>query len=284
MPEFPEVNVQIRYLRRLCLGWRIEAAWVRPPRHFKNLPKEGRAAIIEDFFSDNTLEDITQRGKVILMRTSKGPLVSHMMLKGRWSVADTPFVSNYPRHSEPPEPRTLTLKLTNTEGRHLELHDLDNLARATFYPGLTAFSEIPALSGLGPEVLTVEETETALSEPWTLERFAATAGRSRQAIKPFLLDQKKQCGLGNRYICDALYLARVDPRTPARELPPETLARLHGQCVGILRRAIETDLDYDTVSPIYKREHDPEGRPVTTEKIAGRDTSWVPELQAAKPS
>jgi formamidopyrimidine-DNA glycosylase len=65
----------------------------------------------------------------------------------------------------------------------------------------------------------------------------AFAGR-RQAIKLLLLDQRIVAGLGNIYVCEALFRARVDPRKAAGAVSGPALARLVPAIREVLEQAI----------------------------------------------
>jgi formamidopyrimidine-DNA glycosylase len=73
------------------------------------------------------------------------------------------------------------------------------------------------LAGLGPEPLSADFTVEGLS--------AALAGR-RTPIKAALLDQRVVAGLGNIYVCEALFRARISPRRLAASVAGARAARL----------------------------------------------------------
>jgi formamidopyrimidine-DNA glycosylase len=83
--------------------------------------------------------------------------------------------------------------------------------------------------GLGPEPL-----GNAFNGPALAERLA---GR-RTPIKAALLDQKTVAGLGNIYVCEALYFARLSPRRQAHTVQGRRAERLAAATRGVLRRAI----------------------------------------------
>ncbi len=85
-------------------------------------------------------------------------------------------------------------------------------------------------SAMGPEPLGQEFT------PATLR--AALAGR-RAPLKNALLDQSVVAGLGNIYVCEALWRARISPRRPAGRLSAASAARLHAAIQDVLIEAIE---------------------------------------------
>ncbi len=280
MPEFAEVNIQVQYLQKRCSGWKI-ASWGKEGwGHFKKMPEEGREEALEAFFTDNCLESITQRGKQVILHTSKGVMSSHLMFRGRWSVEGDPFLSNYKHHKSQPTDKSRTFWIINDKGQRLNFHAPQYKAHVSAWPGESDPANLEALNKLGPEILVLPETDPAFTQEWTLDLFRDKAGRSRQAIKAFLLDQKRQSGLGNMYVCEALYDAGIAPSRPAKSLSEDETQNLHKACQDILRRAMETNLDYDVLLRIYKQTQDPDGNPVESTKISGRDTYWVPARQS----
>jgi formamidopyrimidine-DNA glycosylase len=280
MPEFAEVNIQIRYLRERCLGWEVQSWGKEGWLHFKNLPDDTREEALERFWPGNLIQDITQRGKQIIFRTARGVISSHQMFKGRWSVQADPFLSNYKQHKTAPTDKSRTFWIINTRGDRLNFHTPEYKAKIQGFPGIHNPADVEELSRLGPEVLLLPETDPAFaSAAWSLADFSKQAARSKQAIKVFLLDQKRQSGLGNMYVCEALYDARVSPERPANALTPDELAALHAAAQDILRRAIDTNLDYNTLLRVYNKTTDPNGDPVECDAVGGRDTYWVPTRQ-----
>src|SRR6185312_11729680 len=61
----------------------------------------------------------------------------------------------------------------------------------------------------------------------------------KQAIKLLLLDQRIVAGLGNIYVCEALYRARIDPRKPGGKVSKPALGRLVAAIREVLEEAIE---------------------------------------------
>lgn len=96
-------------------------------------------------------------------------------------------------------------------------------------------------SRMGPE---------PLDHAFTPERLYVALTASRAPMRSWLLDQRKLAGVGNIYANEALYLARIHPRTEARAVSRPQADRLHGALREVLRRAIEaggtTIRDYRT--------------------------------------
>lgn len=63
--------------------------------------------------------------------------------------------------------------------------------------------------------------------------------KKNTAIKIALLDQSVVSGLGNIYVCEALYITRIDPRRPAKTLSLEECEALSTAIKQVLERAIK---------------------------------------------
>jgi formamidopyrimidine-DNA glycosylase len=79
-----------------------------------------------------------------------------------------------------------------------------------------------------------------LDPGFTPERLGTALGRSRQAVKKVIMDQKHLAGVGNIYANEALFAAGIDPSKPAHRLDADAHARLLGEVQRILRAAIDS--------------------------------------------
>lgn len=276
MPEFAEVNAQVKWLRERVLGWTPTKYEVRRNGHFPAIVKD-RDATLEAFFVGATLEGVTQHGKHVVMRFNTGTSMSHLMFSGRWSIAGDDFISNYKHHVDKPLPSVVTFALTCSQGV-LNFHEPDNKGKVHAFPGKKP-AEVDELAALGPDVLITPETDPDFKEAWTLEAFTKAITKARTAIKPFLLDQKKQAGIGNMYACESLYRARVAPTRTGNTLSPAEVEAVFQGVQGVIQESIDTKLDYARVLAVYRREKDPDGNAVVCDAVGGRDTFWVPDLQ-----
>lgn len=279
MPEFPEVNVQVRYLRERIVGWTITDCGWKGKSHLKGLEEAEKEAACAMLADGNVIEDVTQRGKQVIFRMKRGLVTSHLMFKGRWSVEGEPFISNYKRHRKEPNDKSNTFWMTNQQGQTLFFNDPDYRGHVLVFPDVQDPADAHHLAKLGPEVLSLPELDPSFAAPWTLEHFQQTASRSRQPIKVFLLDQKRQSGIGNVYVCEALYHTRINPSQPTNSLSTDELSAIFDASRSIIQQAIDTDLDYDQILHIYGKKEDRQGNPVSKDKVGGRDTYWVPAVQ-----
>lgn len=280
MPEFPEVNVQVRYLRERCKGWKIAEFGCTSRQHQKGIPEDERESMLTRLLVGAELQEITQRGKQVILKFDTGMITSHLMFRGRWSVEGDDFISPYKFHKKKPTEKSRTFWITTASGQRLNFHTPEYKAKIEAFPDVSNAADLAHLKKLGPEVIQLPEIDEAFAEPWSLEFFSTKAGKSKQAIKAFLLDQKKQSGLGNMYVCEALYDAGIHPARPANSLSGNEVETLWQASRDMLRKALEMELDYGRLLRIYRKSEDPDGNPVEVIKVSGRDTFWVPARQS----
>lgn len=211
MPELPEVETTIRGLARLMTGERIERVTLnRPDMRFPFPPGLVQA------LTGASVSGLGRRAKYGLIHTSReSTLIFHLGMSGRWRI-------------DPEEIGKHDHLLIDAGGHRFALCD----PRRFGYVDLVdtaALSAWRAFAAMGPEPLGPELTADHLH--------ASLAGR-KQAIKLLLLDQRIIAGLGNIYVCEALFRAGIDPRKPGGRVSRAALARL----VPAIRAVLEQSL------------------------------------------
>lgn len=223
MPELPEVETVRRGLAPAMEGRVIERAEVRRPD--LRWPFPDRMA---ERLEGRQVQRLRRRSKYILADLAGGEtLLIHLGMSGRMMVSGDPlgqFVHDHPA----PEKHD-----------HVVLH-MEGGARITFNDprrfgamDLMQTEEAGAhwlLAGLGPEPL-----GNAFDEPYLI---AAFKGR-RTPVKAALLDQRVVAGLGNIYVCEALFRAGIDPRRQAGRIAAPRVAWLVPAIRATLADAIE---------------------------------------------
>jgi formamidopyrimidine-DNA glycosylase len=146
------------------------------------------------------------------------------------------------------------------------------------------------LSTLGPEPLEEEFKRNGV------EYLQETLSPRRAQIKSLLLDQKLVSGIGNIYVDEILYDARLHPRRKANTLSGEDWKRLHAAIIenlaaGVEHRGTTVRLYKDVLGrpgehQNYLRVFEKQGRPcpgcegkVVREKVGGRPTHFCPSCQ-----
>ena len=218
MPELPEVETVMRGLAGRLAGRTILRAELRRP--------DLRWAVPDGFAARLTGAQVTgfrRRGKYILMRLDGGDsVVIHLGMSGRMNITLGPA-------GAPPLPVLHEhLVLETDEGCRIAFVDPRRFGSLDLV-ATDAEDSHRLLAELGPEPLEAGFTASYLS--------AALAGR-RTPIKAALLDQSVVAGLGNIYVCEALFRARISPRRLAASVAGARAARLVPEIRATLTDAI----------------------------------------------
>ncbi|WP_174273274.1 bifunctional DNA-formamidopyrimidine glycosylase/DNA-(apurinic or apyrimidinic site) lyase [Sphingomonas bacterium] len=213
MPELPEVETTVRGLRPVLEGRRLTRVEARRADLRRAIPVDLRQRL-----TGAIVIGLARRAKYGLIDTDRGDtLIFHLGMSGRWRVDP----DELGKHDH--------LVLETDAGRQLSLCDprrfgsLDLIATAEL-------ASFPAFAALGPEPLGPDLTPALL---------AGRLGGRSAPIKAMLLDQRIVAGLGNIYVCEALNVARIDPRAPAGSLSLARLKRLVTAIHAVLEAAID---------------------------------------------
>lgn len=269
MPELPEVETIVRDLRRLVRGAEIRRVEVLKPDLIAGDPAEFARAL-----RGHRLEAIDRRAKNIVIRLDGDRLIINLGMTGRVLV----------EQSDAPLPPYLGVRLDLRDGRLLLYQDVRRFGRLEV---ISADEWAKRDADLGYEPLSKEFTPEALHQ---------LAGKSRVAIKPWLMDQRRIVGVGNIYASESLFRARIDPKRPANTISAREAARLHQAIRDVLQEAIDfrgtTILDYRDAAgesgafaarlKVYDREGEPCekcGGKVKRIVQGGRSTFYCPRCQ-----
>ena len=181
MPELPEVETTVRGLARYLDGERIErVALNRPDMRFP-FP-EGLVQAL----TGARVTGLGRRAKYGLIHTDRATtLVFHLGMSGRWRI-------------DPAEPAKHDHLVIETAGHRFALHDPRRFGFVDLVD-TAALERWPAFAVMGPE---------PLGPGLTAEHLRAALKGRKPAIKLMLLDQRIVAGLGNIYVCEALFRAR----------------------------------------------------------------------------
>ncbi|HEX4181568.1 MAG TPA: bifunctional DNA-formamidopyrimidine glycosylase/DNA-(apurinic or apyrimidinic site) lyase [Caulobacteraceae bacterium] len=227
MPELPEVETVRRGLTPALLGARLTRVEARRP--------DLRFPLPDGFVQRLTgarIETLDRRAKYLLAGLDRGAtLVVHLGMTGRFEIegGESRRQPGEFYYAAPADPKHAHVVFETDAGRRVTYFD----PRRFGYMGLvasTALPEHPWFAGLGPEPLGEDFDAAYLAR--------ALAGR-RQSIKAALLDQRIVAGLGNIYVSEALYRARVSPLREAGDLAAKSLKALVVAVRQVLGEAIE---------------------------------------------
>jgi len=218
MPELPEVETVMRGLAARLEGRVIASAVLRRG--------DLRWAVPAGFAARLTgarVDSLVRRGKYILMRLSGGDsVVLHLGMSGRMNItvgpARAPALPVLHEH----------LVLETDLGCRIGFVDPRRFGSLDLVP-TTGEAGHRLLAGMGPEPLGAGFDAAYLS--------GMLAGR-RTPIKAALLDQGVVAGLGNIYVCEALFRARISPRRLAASVAGARAERLVPEIRATLEEAI----------------------------------------------
>ena len=226
MPELPEVETVRRGLEPAMLDARMRKVEVRradirfpfPPRFAQRL--KGRRIV-----------SLTRRAKYLLFNLDSGEtLIVHLGMSGSFRITAA-GASTSPAKDATHDHVVIHLDngnvVTYNDPRRFGFMDLASAA---------SLENHPRLAGLGAEPLAVEFDAACLGKLFT---------GSRAPLKAALLDQTRIAGLGNIYVCEALFRAHLAPQRPAQILadargrPTRAAKALAAAIRAVLEEAIE---------------------------------------------
>lgn len=227
MPELPEVETIRRGLAPVLAGARLARVEARRP--------DLRFPFPPGFVQRLTgarIERLDRRAKYLLAPLDRGDtLVMHLGMSGRFEVTGGAGAARPGRFAlaQAPDPRHAHVVFETDAGVRVTFYDPRRFGYMDLIPteGLEAH---PWFAALGPEPLGPGFDAAYLQR--------ALAGR-RAPVKAALLDQRLVAGLGNIYVCEALFRAGLAPERAAGEIGPRKLRALVGAVRGVLCEAIE---------------------------------------------
>ena len=204
MPELPEVENVIRSVAPHLVGQTIAGASLlsRLVTH-ADLNETARQ------LSGRRILKLHRRGKQILVELDSGVLYIHLGMTGKllWNALPG-------KHAR--------AVLEFSRGR-LVFDDIRQFGRFEYYPKLPK-----QLDRVGPDALEIDFAE-----------FYSRLRLHRSRIKPLLLNQAVFAGLGNIYVDELLFRARIHPRAFANRISQKRARTLHSKLAPLLRAAIE---------------------------------------------
>jgi formamidopyrimidine-DNA glycosylase len=228
MPELPEVETVRRGLEPAMTQRRI--ATVDQQRPDLRFPFPDQFA---DQLQGALITRLDRRAKYLLIhiKTRAGVdmvWLSHLGMTGRFAIE---------REQSSTQPGQFHNQADGGAHRHLILQ-LDDATRIVYidprrfgFMDLLSTAELAryrGLKNLGPEP----------DADLTPEILAPRLAGKKTPIKSALLDQRVISGLGNIYVCEALFRAGISPRRQARTIGTQRLARLVPAIIAVIEEAI----------------------------------------------
>jgi endonuclease-8 len=201
VPEGDSLHRAARRLQAL-VGQRLEVEAPHP---------RAQAAVDVSDLDGRRLEAVDAVGKNLVLRFEGGIVLrSHLRMSGRWTVRPR----GTPRAGRP----WLVLQGEAVEG--------------VLWNGPVLERHTRALTRLGPDILASPPDFEAM-----LARFRTVDGS--RGLGEILQDQTLVAGIGNMWMAESLWRARISPWLPLRDLPEPERARVLETAAALMRAAVD---------------------------------------------
>jgi len=224
MPELPEVETVLRGISPILEGNQIDYAQVNRPDLRRPFPKN-----LAKRLKNRKINFLHRRSKYILIDLSDGEtLLMHLGMSGRIMISQK--VAGTFHHN----------KTQSQKHDHFVLHLKDNHQLTFNDPRRFGVIDLlrtetlelnSMLSQIGPE---------PLSNRFNEAYFVSIMRLKKTNIKSALLDQRIVAGLGNIYVCEALFRAGISPKRQALRISHKKLSSLVPIIKEILVEAISS--------------------------------------------
>ena len=215
MPELPETEVILHYLRENILGSTISGLQVERG----DIIRTGLAS--QPWYIGAQINDISRNGKSIVLACGKGTttryLLSELGMTGLFLFPASTLGKSKHLH--------LAFTLEHATVSHLYYWNPRRFGRVYLFDSGQLHQFLQRRFGVDPFGT-------------TLEQFCLIISKSRGRLKALLLNQHKIAGIGNIYANEILYRAGIHPHAKGNRLSKASLMRLYHSTQTVLREAI----------------------------------------------
>lgn len=282
MPELPEVETARRLTDTHLRGRTVAHVDLRLPKVLRDSPLPDPNVLV-----GATVEGARRRAKVMAIDFSNGvSLMVHFKLAGQWAILlpdGQRFVAGHPvpkPDGEYPHKSTHA-DIVFEDGTIVYYSDIRQFGWWRLMPTADVEASFEAF-GFGPE---------GVGTPLDPKPLIATMARRGIPIKTLLLDQSFIAGLGNIYVDEVLFRARVHPATPANAVSREKAKTIIAEIPWVLEQGIAqggVKIVHSIAYPIdgFPAIHGREGEPcvrcgstIVKTKVGARGTYYCPRCQ-----
>ncbi len=213
MPELPEVRTFASYLEKQIVNYKIVNTKLF-------VEKSNRTKIKIDSLKNETIKEISAKGKYLIFIANNYFLFFHLRLEGKLFVH-----KEYSRSA-----RTLaTFELSKGKtSKILAFEDFRKFGTIDIFEKTNDMYSLSIFKNIG-------------KEPWDIDKktFIEKIIKSKKDVKSYLLDQKNILGLGNIYVDEVLFHSRVMPTRKCIDLTKKEAELILDESIRILKQAIK---------------------------------------------
>ena len=206
MPELPEVDALVGFLRERAVGRAISSATVAAISALKTFDPPLQQ------LTGRTIDAASRHGKFVDLEAGGLHLVFHLARAGwlRW-------YDELPKTVIRPGKSPIALRVRLDDGSGFDLTEAGTKKSLAVYV-VRDPSEVPGIARLGPD---------PTAPDFSLDDFAEILAGRRTQVKGLLRDQSVFAGVGNAYSDEILHNARMSPYAIAAKLKPDDVERLY---------------------------------------------------------
>ncbi len=270
MPELPEVETVKEALRNCVLGKVINSVDVYYEKILENISKDDFCKVLKG----QKIIDIDRYGKYLIFKLSKGFIVSHLRMEGKYHYD----MRQHDKHTH--------IVFNFEDETNLAYHDVRKFGKMNYFDLNTDIYNVKPLSKLGLEPFLMKDG-TKLYEKLK---------KCKKPIKQVLLDQEIIAGIGNIYADEICFYSKISPFRLACDLSKYecdlivenakkvlTFAiKLGGSTVKSYQSAHGIDGKFQNELAVYSKQGQTCkvcGSIIVKTKIAQRGTHYCPKCQ-----
>jgi len=214
MPELPEIVVIARQMNKKIAGKRIADIDAKQPKNL-NMP-------VQEFVKrakGKTVNNVSGKGKWIFIKLDP----AYYMLINRGMNAD---LLHFTPNQKLPEKYQFKLTFADKTGLTIQFQWF-------------GYIHLVQEKNLNKHKLTAKLGTSPIDKEFTLQRFKELLANKKGGIKSFLIDQKNVAGIGNVYIQDILFKAKLHPNRKISTLSEKEINALYNAIQSTLNRSIQ---------------------------------------------
>jgi formamidopyrimidine-DNA glycosylase len=214
MPELPETTVISKQMNKEIKGKRIADVEARQPKNL-NMPVKEFVKIAKG----KTVNNVSGKGKWIFIKLDP----AYYMLINRGMNADLLY---FTPNQKLPEKYQFKLTFADNTGFTIQFQWF-------------GYVHLVPEKNLNKHKLTAQLGISPTDKEFTLEHFKNLLANKKGGIKSFLIDQKNVAGIGNVYIQDILFQAKLHPNQKISTLSEKEISKLYNAIQDVLGHSIQ---------------------------------------------
>lgn len=216
MPELPEVEVVRKTLAPLLANHKITDVKI----FLNKIIKEPDTVTFKKRIVSQTIHEIRRKAKLLIFVLDDDVLLSHLRMEGKYY---------YQRKTEPIDWKHVLIVFDLDNGYQLRYHDTRRFGTFHLQPK-NQYQSLKPYTNIGPEPWDEIITVSYLKNKWK---------NKKQNIKTALLDQTTISGLGNIYVNEVLFAAKIHPESVVSQLTDQDLEAIIKNAIQILQLSIK---------------------------------------------